>query len=99
MSLKNLKVGDVLRAPSGRLRIVRRLSQVRTDNPYVYFTIAHCSWTHRSYTLYTVNELARMGYRKVNHYKLRDKFDRLMEEEFETNNPPQITCCDVRGIP
>lgn len=99
MTLRNLKVGDVLKAPSGRLRIVRKLSAFRTDNPYVFFTIARCSWTHRPYTLYTVKDLTRMGYRKVGQYKLREKFDELMCEEFEARDSPQIKCCDVIGIP
>jgi hypothetical protein len=101
MNLREIKVGDVLRAPSGRLRIVRKLGSTQKGlrGRYVYFCIAHCSWTHRPYTLYTTSELERMGYRKVNHISLKSQFDRLLEEEMDTNDKPKMKCCDVMGIP
>jgi len=106
--LDNIKVGDVLRAPSGRLRLVRAvhnsfLRKHWKNNPksriWVYFVINHCSWTKRPYTLYTVAELERQDYRKMPaSFKLNDKFQRLLIEEIETN-VNNFTCCDVVGIP
>jgi hypothetical protein len=100
--LRNVKVGDVLRAPSGLLRVVRHVSTGRSCGPSVTFTIQHCSWTGRSITSYTLNELSRMGYVKTRaKLPLTTKFDKLMEWDIAC--PPRelqhFDCCDVKGIP
>jgi hypothetical protein len=100
------KVGDVLRAPSGKLRIVRAVhysgnnrSYVNERRVWVYFVIAHCSWTHRCYTLYSLAELKELGYhhtgKRVQLWrdKFQEKIIRVCDE-----GTTELTCCDVEGI-
>jgi hypothetical protein len=101
--IKHIRKGDVLRSPSGKLRIVR---QVNHNGPsisktYVTFLIQHCSWTGRCYTVYTGNDLRQMEYMPVRaRMKLNTKFDKLIEREFWRiyARDAVIDCCDVRGL-
>jgi hypothetical protein len=96
------KVGDVYRAPSGRLRIVRAVHPSREPNrTRVFFAIAHCSWTHRCYTLYTLSELKTLGYTLTRaHYDVKDKFQKLFVEDVNNHELERnFHCCDVVGIP
>lgn len=102
--IKTLAPGDVLRAPSGLLRIVRaaRHSGPSLGKTSVAFTIQHCSWTGRCYTVYTGSDLATMGYVKTGaRAKLGKEFDRAVEHDMGGIGWQEckLKCCDVRGIP
>jgi len=108
--IHRIKKGDVLRMPSGRLRVVRYVNHSVTSKGVahpvprttVIFSIAHCSWTSRCYTTYTGNDLVQMGYRPTKaRVRLRSKLDRQIEEEFMRRGPASLCklhCCDVIGI-
>lgn len=103
--VKKLKVGDVLKSRTGMLRIVRSIHVGPTvASTRLIFTIQHCSWTTRGYTVYTGNDLRQMGYSKVGRkrYKLKDHFDKLLAEDFRRGGNASecnFHCCDVIGIP
>lgn len=105
MKAHDFQVGDVWRAPSGAMRIARAVHICGNDpcHWFIYFTIRHCSWTHRPYTLYCVAELFGLGYRKIDkRVRVQDRFQRLLAEDVESNekvNKLNFHCCDVRGIP
>src|SRR5258708_25936939 len=96
----SIKPGDVLKSRAGTLRVVRRVSLSR-GRIFVYFTIRHCSWTHRCYTLLERNDLIQCGYTRVNaRVSLRKRIDRAIEKEFDVREPKEIVldCCKVKGI-
>jgi len=96
----HIKKGDILEAPNGLLRIVRRVSHGRRTT--VWFSIRRCSWTTRCYTLYGGNDLKQMGYKPTGkNWPLDSEFDRRVEEEFDrTGNASNCTfhCCDIMGV-
>lgn len=100
--IARIKKGDVLRSRKGVLRVVREVSHhhipfhgIRTC---VTFTIRHCSWTGRCYTVLGGNDLVQMGYRPTRaKVSLRRRIDRAIEAEFGKHRP-ELTCCDVDGI-
>lgn len=97
--LTAVKVGDVLRAPSGRLRVVRYARMAATPRKsWVAFAINHCSWTHRPYTFYNLGELNQIGYTATDkRVKLRSKLDKALALEL-SEGPRCLDCCDVVGI-
>ena len=93
----DIRVGDVLKAPSGALRCVRYVSLGYRN--YVGLAIRHCSWTHRCYTLYTTNELHGIGYTLAGaRFALRTKMDRRIARNITTRER-DLKCCDVVGLP
>ena len=97
-----LRKGDVLKSRTGRLRVVRKVSIGRTvASTTVIFSIQHCSWTGRPYTVYTGNDLRQMGYRPTKaRVRLNSQFARLLEADFGATRSSDctFTCCDVEGI-
>lgn len=110
--IARIQKGDVLRSRTGLLRVVREVSHaevcysgpphIRTS---VVFAIKHCSWTRRPYTVYTGNDLARMGYRPTRaRVSLRKRIDLAImrvyaaKPKWGAKKPYEITCCDVEGI-
>ena len=97
-----VRAGDILKAPNGLLRVVRKCSySKRHPRAMVCFTIRHCSWTGRCYTSYDTGELKRMGYRPVKaRYRLRSQLDWEIAENLKYKNrfDQTLHCCDVRGI-
>lgn len=94
----DIKTGEIVRAKSGLLRVVRRVNDCG-GKIYVFFTIKHCSWTGRCYTLYSTNELHHMGYRRIYRlFKLGDELDIEIEAEFNDRDRRKLTCCDVEGL-
>jgi len=67
---------------------------------YVYFTIAHTSWTNRCYTLYTTNELYFLGYRRTGkHVHSFNEYEQAIADEMEKCYvPPMLKARDVKGI-
>lgn len=100
--IQEIEVGDVLRARSGLLRVVRHVSKRQGGVVWVYFTIKHCSWTRRCYTLYSMNDLIQRGFKPTGKkFPVgEDPFDNLILNEmaFVGSDPPMLTCCDVEGI-
>jgi hypothetical protein len=100
------KVGDIYRAPNGVLRVVRHVSICQNERSvvnerktWVFFTIRHCSWTRRCYTLYSIAELKSLGYRLTGKRVLRwaDKYQERVDRVIQ-NSSQELTCCDVEGI-
>ena len=107
-SVKDLmltRVGDVLRAPNGVLRIARKVSRPPTPRypvpergVHIFFTIRHCSWTRRCYTLYCVAELMERGYVNTGiNVKIRTRKDRAITKCIERGGT-EFRCCDVHGV-
>lgn len=105
----SIEKGDVLRARSGALRIVRDVkhslvtrggrAHVRTS---VSFLIKRCSWTKRCVTVLHSNDLKSQGYVKTGaRSKLNTAFDWAVEQELTLPRPTDVKlrCCDVKGLP
>jgi len=108
---RTVAVGDVLKTPSGSLRVVRKVSApFLTTRPnsvperrcFLYFTISHCSWTGRGYTLYSVGELNGLGYSYTGiRVKFKSPLDlRINKKMMREGNYPasEFSCCEVRGV-
>jgi hypothetical protein len=97
--------GDVVEAPSGMLRMVRRVSRKHGCAPrkvWVYFTIQRSSWTRRPYTLYNVGELAQLGYRPLGVRAIVD--EPFTSKLLSCTDKPSSSCFELRpwdviGIP
>jgi hypothetical protein len=99
--MKQIRVGDVLRSRGGLLRIVRAVEH-RGTKTVVTFSIKHCSWTGRCYTVYFHNDLKSMGYEPTGkRVRLRSQLDKLVRDEIVNHYRPgdiRVKCCDVEGI-
>jgi hypothetical protein len=105
-----IKEGDVVKAPSGMLRVVRSVSRAKNNRQcemrkvHVTFTIQRCSWTRRPYTIYNLGELHDLGYKLTDlTWPLKTEFDRLFAEEYKATRRDSrcrgaIPCCAVKGI-
>lgn len=93
-----LRVGDVVRMPSGTLRTVRRVTHHPVSGKAsISLAILHCSWTRRAYTIYNGNDLAQGWTVTGTRRKLRTKLDRELAREITNYGLPTLTCCDVKG--
>lgn len=97
--IKALRVGDVVRTPSGLLRIVRAAHHGATRSSF-YFTIKHCSWTGRCYTVYTSSDLKTQGWSYTGkRVRLRSHKDYEIQQNFSISlRDTTLHCCDVEGI-
>lgn len=99
--IRKLKVGDVVRAPSGLLRVVRKATHYNHVS-CISFVIKHCSWTRQCYTVYTSHDLISVGYRPTGKsVSLQESIDIKIAEAIARSgkdHPPRLTCCDVEGI-
>jgi hypothetical protein len=101
----NIEVGQVLRAPNGRLRIVRavhRSAPKKTGTvgraTIVMLSILRCSWTRRCYTVYSVAELAGSGYSITQaRAKLKGPLNEKINDAIE-NHSCYPRCYDTVGI-
>lgn len=105
-----IKAGDVIKAPSGLLRVVREVRRnnalrrktcVYARNVWVTLVIQRCSWTTRAYTSFTVGELYQLGYIPTRaRYNVNTEFDEILLQDQQAKNASecQLHCCDVRGI-
>ena len=98
-------IGSVLREGSGALRVVRNLSRKADGRlAYVTFTIRHCSWTGRCYTVCTASDLRMRGFRMVSvaPRPLRTRMDRKIYRAITGNECRRdgysVTCCQVEGV-
>lgn len=106
--------GDVIEMPSGTLRIVRsvsrhsprsncgRLRRKPEETTNCYFAIRHCSWTHRPYTLYSVGEMNRTGWKPTcMKMPLDSEFDKkLLSDMVPSKSLEELNfhCCDIAGV-
>jgi hypothetical protein len=95
-----VKVGDVLRSGSKTLRVVRKVSRFKDGSlRSVTFSIRHCSWTRRPYTVMGYTDLRLLGYARVGaNLKLESPLDRELALDIADHNRRQVTCCMVKGI-
>lgn len=95
----HLRAGDVLRARSGLLRVVRSVSRRGGKLGSVTFVIRHCSWTKRPYTVYTFSDLKVFRYSYVGaRVGLNGELDRKIDEAIRHRDNRSLSCCAVRGI-
>lgn len=90
--------GDVLKMPSGTLRVVRHVSRYPNGDMHgCGFVIKHCSWTGRPTTFKTYTEL--MGWKYVGvRVRLDTELDEKIRAETRYNGKPKLSCCAVKGI-
>lgn len=112
---QTIQNGDVVRTPSGDLRVVRSVHRcgpktgkgawgsTLARRVYCHFAIRHCSWTGRPYTNYNVAEMVQMGWvpTAAKPRALRSDIDKALEHDFGANRTEDciLTCCAVRGLP
>lgn len=95
---KGLQVGDILRSPSGLLRVVRSVRFKGTGNGSVTLVIQHCSWTRRCYTVQTFSDLRLSGYVRTGfRYKFTKPWDAKIAHAIESSERT-LSCCDVHGL-
>lgn len=102
--IKQIQKGDVLRAPSGKLRIVRRVTHYgqSLSRTSIVFLISRPSWTGRCYTVIRGNDLKNKGYQPTKaKAKLGKDFDNIVEYELDrsAHQPKKLGARDVMGIP
>lgn len=104
--VEKVRKGDVLKTPSGSLRIVRAVHvsksrrQTSLRKIWFFFAIQHCSWTHAGYTLYNGGELLQMGWMPTGlRQKLNTELDRKLASDFgRLGKERALSCCDVVGL-
>lgn len=100
--MRRVKVGSVLRARSGLLRVVRTASFYPCGQlSGVSFTIKHCSWTKCALTFYGYTDLKGNGYELVEGVtvKLGTALDQKIAHDARHSRKDRLLdCCDVRGI-
>lgn len=108
--IDRLKPGDVVKFKSGSLRTVLEVTYRTHDNGRLLcamFTILHCSWTKRPYTILERSDIAQRGQcvtrARVNLAKhpaavlaIADSCIRGLDDKGEPNRV--ATCCDVIGV-
>lgn len=102
-----VREGDVLRAPSGDLRVVRRVSWHRGAKASrklwgVVFVIRRCSWTKRCDTVMTATDLKTRGFTHTGaRVKLNKTIDALVRESIDARMrlDAPLSCCDAKGLP
>ena len=103
MSLLNLKVGDILKTPSGDLRVVREVDYNADGTLWmICLAIRRCSWTRRAYTMLTPNDLRARKFKPTGkRVRLTGKLDRRLARDIASNDPDRrgLDCCAVRGMP
>jgi hypothetical protein len=102
--MARVRVGSVLRAGSGAMRVVRSVTR-HADGRLcaVSFAIASCSWTRRCYTVVMSNDLRQRGFRmvRVKPRSLNTELDRKIAQSIAQpawERPYVLRCCDVEGI-
>jgi hypothetical protein len=101
--MRDVVRGSVLAEGSGTWRVVRSVSRyVNGDLRAVTFTIRHCSWTGRCYTILGYSDLIQRGFHmvRVQPRALRSKFDRVIDRAIHQPcyEPYAARCCDVEGV-
>lgn len=111
---QEIQEGDVVQTPSGDLRVVRDVHRhpkafgkgasraTKARRVFCYFAIRHCSWTGAGYTLYSVAEMAQMGWlpTTVEPRKLDSEIDEKLKSDFGKDNKGRcMRCCDAVGLP
>lgn len=105
--ISKIRKGDILETPSRQQRIVRNVKHYQHNygahkgaiRTAVCFTIKHCSWTGRCYTVLSGTDLVQRGFRPTGKRKrLQSKIDKLIDLELDRRGKPELGCCGVKGI-
>lgn len=103
--MRKVVVGSVLAEGSGTWRVVRRAHRKPNGDLWgVTFTIRHCSWTGRCYTVLTATDLKTRGFRLVpvrpRHLRsgVDGKIRAAMAQGGCSRSEYLMTCCDVEGV-
>lgn len=100
--MNKVKVGDILARPGKPGRIVRHVTYSKSGLlSCVSFSILHCSWTTRCYTVMNYNDLDYLGYLPTGkRVKLTRKIDKAIDYCLKHHDREQqkLDCCDVEGI-
>lgn len=102
-----VQAGDVLRTPSGDLRLVRAVHRNppkprrKREQVWVYFAIRHCSWTGRCYTLYSDSDSYLRQFEWVTRRKnwRPTRIDREIAKNIADHRYRTVGCAKVRGLP
>ena len=108
--LSETRQGDVLRWPSGALRVVRvfhdhgafrdRYKRKPLRWKFCFFAIRRCSWTQRPYTVLNLGELQGLGVVNTGiNVKFKTTFDKQLAAEMVDKDVRTIKCCAVKGLP
>lgn len=104
--INSIKKGDVLKSPTGTLRIVRGVTHGGSIcKTFVQFTILRCSWTRRPTTTVDGQVLKRYSPTGAN-IPLTGELDAAIERDSTgragkyplIGSEREIFCCDVRGM-
>lgn len=103
MWLDKIQEGDILLEQGRSERVVRNAHYGKNGKLYsVTFTIKHCSWTGRCYTVLIRADLKTRRFAPTGKkYKAKTELDTKIKEEVNNSyNPPEIKlhCCDVKGV-
>lgn len=102
--MDTVKVGDVLRAPSGALRVVRAVHRHEPKGGYrvrgrarvfLVFSIKRCSWTGRPYTYKVSTDAIWDGWTHTGHrMRLNKKRDRDLAHDLQARTAAEcrISC-------
>lgn len=99
--IRRLQVGDIVRAKSGLLRVVRAVTHHPHGVSSIVFVIKHCSWTRRCYTYMNSHDLITFGYRPTGkRLPLRKNIDKEIASNIVNHSKDLQTlkCCDVEGL-
>lgn len=103
--MRDVVVGSVLKSGSGAWRVVREVHRYANgDLRSVTFTIRHCSWTGRCYTILGYTDLRILGYRMVpvRPVRLKGEFNQKIHAAIHQGGGPRssyiLRCCDVEGV-
>lgn len=107
--MARLRIGDVLKSANGSYRVVREINRHPASSRVcagwlrsVTFSIKHCSWTGKCYTVLTATDLKQRGFAPVGaRVKLTKPIDTAVLACIRGNdgaNGKSLRCCDVRDI-
>lgn len=100
--MATVRIGDVLKAPGGVLRVVREVRRYPNGNlRSLAFTIRRCSWTRRPITGYGFTDLRIQGWEPTGvNVALDSELDGQIRHELTIpmGRERRLSCCDVEGI-
>jgi hypothetical protein len=97
-----IAAGDILLAPNGDLRVVRRVRFNESGTlRSATFSIRRCSWTHRCVTCYVRSDLKLWRLARASGWALGTHgADAAIDHDcdFPLRELERFDCCDVKGI-
>lgn len=99
--IRHLRAGDVVRMPSGVLRVVRKVTMgKRGVIRSATFSIKRCSWTGRCYTVIHRSVLMQGWSHTGRRVVLNSVLDAQIAHDVTHTDyrTLQLHCCDVKGV-